>query len=253
MSRSSARRASAAGVGATGSAAGARWAGPSPAVPEPATRRAERSPHPRGRRGPLADPADAAARVVTGGLFLGLADRIARDVLRTGRITGLLLLTSELLVVVLTVVRRPARVVDRRWRARLVTALSLLGPPLVGPAGSGALLPDGVTAAASGAGLLVVIAGKLALGRSFGLVPACRGVVTTGPYRVVRHPIYAGYLVTHLAFLVAHPTVWNGLVLAVADLALLVRMHYEERLLTEETAYRAYADRVRWRLAPGLY
>ncbi len=208
---------------------------------------------PRVRSGPFADPADAAARVLIGGLFLGLAVRIARDFLATGRLTGLLLLASELLVVVLTVVRRSASVVDRSWQARVATALSLLGPPLVRPTSSGAWVPDGATAIVSSAGLLVVIAGKLALGRSFGLVPAHRGLVSGGPYRLVRHPIYAGYLLTHLAFLVAHPTAWNLLVFGAADLALLVRMEYEERLLARDEAYRVYARRVRWRLVPGVF
>ena len=43
---------------------------------------------------------------------------------------------------------------------------------------------------------LLVEDGKLSLGRSFGLMPANRGVVSTGMYRLVRHPIYLGYLVT---------------------------------------------------------
>lgn len=212
-----------------------------------------RSPGRPGRGGSLfADPGDAAARIVTGGLFLGLAYRIGVDFLETGRVTGLLLLASELLVVILTVVRRPASDVDRRWRARLVTAVSLLGPPLVRPAPSGAWVADGITAACSSAGLLALIAGKLALGRSFGLVPAHRGVVASGPYRVVRHPIYAGYLLTHVAFLAAHPTARNFLAFGVADLALLVRMRYEEELLARDAAYRTYAARVRWRLVPGI-
>ena len=47
--------------------------------------------------------------------------------------------------------------------------------------------------------------GKITLGRSFGVVPANRGVVVGGPYNFVRHPIYTGYLITHVAFLVANP------------------------------------------------
>ena len=54
---------------------------------------------------------------------------------------------------------------------------------------------------------MFVIAGKITLGRSFGIVPANRGVVTAGR-TLVRHPIYTGYLVSHLAF--AWPTRRRG-------------------------------------------
>ena len=63
-------------------------------------------------------------------------------------------------------------------------------------------------------------------------MPVNRGIVCRGVYRVMRHPIYAGYLVTHAAFLAAHPTGWNLLlVLLASDTALLVRATYEERTL----------------------
>ena len=40
----------------------------------------------------------------------------------------------------------------------------------------------------------------MALGRSFGVAPANRGIVVRGPYSFVRHPIYTGYLITHTGF-----------------------------------------------------
>ena len=58
--------------------------------------------------------------------------------------------------------------------------------------------------------------GKLALGRSFGIVAANRGVVSSGPYRLVRHPIYLGYLVTHAGFLLSNMSARNVLVYAAA-------------------------------------
>src|SRR4029077_13727866 len=121
-------------------------------------------------------------------------------------VTGLMMLASEALVVVLTVVRRPARLVDRSVGAMVVTTLSLAGPPLlrandvVVP-----IVPDALTAGVSALGLALVVLGKMPRGRSFGLVPANRGVVVRGPYTFVRHPIYTGYLITHVAFLMANP------------------------------------------------
>ena len=197
--------------------------------------------------------ADLGGRAVIVVLFTLLTIAITADFLATGRSTGLLLLGSEALVVVFTVVRRSAVWMDRSWRARILTAASLAGPPLVRPAADGALAPEIVTVALSAAGLLVVVAGKLSLGRSFGLMPANRGIVSTGLYRWLRHPIYAGYLVTHLAFVAAHATIWNVAVLVVADVALLVRAVIEERTLALDPAYASYQQRVRWRVCPGIF
>src|SRR4051812_22008225 len=133
--------------------------------------------------------ADLGARVVVIALFTVMAIRIGGDFLSTGRLTGLLLLASETLVVVLTVLRRTTLQVDRSYRARLLTAFSMMGPVLVRPSAVAALAPEVATVLLSAAGLSVVIAGKVSLGRSFGLMPANRGVVSQGLYRVVRHPI----------------------------------------------------------------
>lgn len=198
--------------------------------------------------------ADIAARMTIVALFTFMVVRIGTDFARTGRLTGLLLLVSEALVVVLTVCRRHTDTVDRTVRARTLTTLSLLGPVLAFPAPAGAaILAERVTVAICACGFLVGIAGKLSLGRSFALMPANRGVVSTGLYRLVRHPIYLGYLVTHVGFLAANPTVWNVVTLVGADIALLVRAVCEEQTLARDAAYRDYQQRVRWRVLPGVF
>jgi protein-S-isoprenylcysteine O-methyltransferase Ste14 len=196
--------------------------------------------------------ADFFARAALSALFMLLAVRIGREFMATGHLTGLLLLVSELLVVVLTIARRRATVVDRSPGARTIAAVSIVGIPFINPAGGG-VVPDLATAAVSAAGLAIVIAGKLTLGRSFGLMPANRGIVCRGIYKVLRHPIYAGYLVTHVAFLAAHPSLWNLAVFAVSDAALMVRSIYEERTLARDPEYAEYMTRVRWRVAPGIF
>lgn len=199
------------------------------------------------------DLADIAARAVIVALFTLMAIRIGADFLATGRLTGLLLLASETLVVVFTVFRRSPSMVDRSLRARLLTALSMMGPPLVRPATVVALAPELVTVGLSAAGLLVGIAGKMSLGRSFGLIPANRGIVSSGLYRIVRHPIYLGYLITHVGFVIANPTPWNALTLLFADIALMARATCEEKTLAQDPAYRAYQQKVRWRVVPGIF
>ena len=196
---------------------------------------------------------DLLARATIVVLFSLMAVRFASDFVQTGRITGLFLLCSETLVVVLTVFRRSATAVDRSLRARVLTVVSTLGPPLLVPAATAALLPQAATVALSCAGLTVVIAGKITLGRSFALLPANRGIVSSGLYGLVRHPIYLGYLITHVAYLAASPSAWNLFALVAADTALLARAVCEERTLAQDPAYREYQTRVRWRVAPGLF
>jgi protein-S-isoprenylcysteine O-methyltransferase Ste14 len=196
---------------------------------------------------------DWLARIIVGTLFGLLSLNLLTDFVHTHRLTGLWMLISESLVVVMTVFRRRTQVVDRSLPTAIVTGISLMGPSLVRAATNPAIASDNITALASSLGLLIVIAGKFTLGRSFGIVPANRGVVSAGPYTVVRHPIYAGYLLTHVAFACANPTAWNMLVLIMADTALVIRSRHEERLLASDSSYQMYCRRVQWHLVPGLY
>jgi len=196
---------------------------------------------------------DLLARAIVIVLFTFLSLSFLRDFTQTGHITGLLLLASESLVVVLTIVRRRTQLVDRSAVGAVTTALAVAGPPLLRPVDGSNPVPDAVTAMAFAAGLVLVIVGKLTLGRSFGIVPANRGVVMRGPYLFVRHPIYTGYLLTHVALLVAHPSAWNVTVLGIADTALVIRALIEERVLSGDEAYRSYCQRVVWHLVPGVF
>ncbi len=79
-------------------------------------------------------------------------------------------------------------------------------------------------------------------------------VVTTGPYAVVRHPMYVGVLIMVLGTPLALGSGW-GLVLAAAIVPILVlRILDEERLLRDELeGYDTYARDVRYRLLPGIW
>jgi protein-S-isoprenylcysteine O-methyltransferase Ste14 len=192
------------------------------------------------------------SKVMVGALFFALAWRLLDDFLVTGRATDLLLLVGEALVVVLTCLRRPASVVDRRPLVRLVTAISMTSPLLSQPSSSAPLIPEATAAMLLGIGLLVVVGGKMSLGCSFGLLPANRGIMERGLYRIVRHPIYLGYLLTHIPFLAAHPSGWNAAVLLAGDAALIVRALYEEQTLGRDPQYIRYCQAVKWRIVPGI-
>lgn len=199
------------------------------------------------------DYGELGAKVFILTLFSLMVAGIAKDCAETGHVTGLLLLASEALVVALTLVRRSAGTVDRSWKARLLTAFATFGPPLVRPMSVGALSSESLPIIISAIGLMIAVTGKLSLGRSFGLAPANRGVVSTGLYRFVRHPIYLGYLLTHVGFALEYPADWNLVVLAAADIALMFRAVCEEKTLALDPDYREYMQKVRWRVMPGVF
>ena len=102
-------------------------------------------------------------------------------------------------------------------------------------------------------GFVVQVASKLTLGRSFGIVAANRGVKIDGPYRFVRHPIYLGYTIAHIGFLLGFPSLHNLIIYSVALVIQIARLLREERLLMQDPRYRAYMRQVPYRLIPRVF
>ena len=79
-------------------------------------------------------------------------------------------------------------------------------------------------------------------------------VVDTGPYRYVRHPGYAGMIVFMLATALALESLWALIPAALVAAVLVIRTALEDRTLLEELpGYREYAQRVHYRLVPGVW
>ena len=90
----------------------------------------------------------------------------------------------------------------------------------------------------------------ITLGRSFGIVAADRGLVQHGPYRFIRHPVYAFEAMFFLGYFAAIPTTRSAVVLLVAFALQIMRIVREERIIS---GYEEYRQRVRWRLLPGVW
>lgn len=85
-------------------------------------------------------------------------------------------------------------------------------------------------------------------------VAAGQTIVTTGPYAIVRHPMYAGALLYVVGSPLALGSYWGLLAAATVVLCLVWRLLDEERVLARELrGYREYQQRVRYRLVPKIW
>jgi protein-S-isoprenylcysteine O-methyltransferase Ste14 len=160
---------------------------------------------------------------------------------------------SEFAVIAFTLFRRPTKTISVNLGDWMLAATATFAPLLLIPA------PDSFPALAP-LGLFLLIVGnfwqgaaKFVLRRSFGIAPANRGVKVGGPYRYMRHPMYAGYLFVHVGALVLMFSWHNLMIYLIAWTAQVRRLIAEERLLSQDPAYAEYMGRVRWRLLPGIF
>ncbi len=79
-------------------------------------------------------------------------------------------------------------------------------------------------------------------------------VVSSGPYRWMRHPGYAGALLAYLATPLFLDSAWAFVPAALISIIVFVRTSLEDRTLQEELdGYREYANRIHYRLIPGIW
>ena len=170
---------------------------------------------------------------------------------------GVLRMGVYLMFAAFVAVRGPARRPSREPVAFISCALALASVTLLHAPGADAearqvVAGDAVTVVGS-AWMLVSI---LALGRCFGILPEARGLVTRGPYRLVRHPLYLGELTAALGLVIAQPELWNIMVMAVFVGSQALRMPLEERALGHEfpeyERYVAVTPRILPRPSRGL-
>ena len=141
--------------------------------------------------------------------------------------------------------RGPARRPSREVLAFTACAAAILATIALEPPGhsarTGFVLAGEAVALAGGAWTLYAV---LNLGRCFGILPEARGLVTSGPYRFVRHPVYLGEFLMYGGLVLGAASVWNLAGAAVFVVAQIVRMRLEERALEREfPEYASYAAR----------
>jgi len=91
------------------------------------------------------------------------------------------------------------------------------------------------------------------LGRSFSIMPEARGLVTSGLYRYVRHPLYLAEMIAAIGTVIQFASSWTAVILAVQIAFQLRRMRNEEIVLMEIfPGYAAYKEKTA-RIIPGIY
>ena len=115
-------------------------------------------------------------------------------------------------------------------------------------------------AASPAAGLVLVtlaaalsLVSLLTMGKRFGVRPALRGLVTSGPYGFVRHPMYLSYIVADIGYNLQEWNFVTLLLVLVGWMSLVYRIRAEERVLSQHAEWPAYVALVRYRLFPGIW
>ena len=158
-----------------------------------------------------------------------------------------------ILIITMVLRRTPVKVTPNPWYWLLafvatyglifVNAFAWNGRPIV---------PSIVTNGLAILSAAIFIYARLSLGRSIGIVPANRGIVTRGAYKYVRHPIYSGLFVAMIALVLRSYTPMTLLAALSIVVLFMIKSVVEERFLIADPEYAAFLQRVRRRWIPGI-
>lgn len=193
----------------------------------------------------------AASNLLLAALYLLFAYHHLTDFAATARPSMLLIVAAESLLVIFLLIRRDPDATWHSWWTWLTMLGGTYGPMLFRPTAATEDILAGQ--ALQLAGLVLLIAAVASLSRSFGLLPAHRGVKTDGLYRWVRHPLYMAYSLIGLGYLLNNFSLNNAAILVVATGFQVLRLRNEEVFLRRYPDYVAYAERTRWRIVPFVW
>jgi protein-S-isoprenylcysteine O-methyltransferase Ste14/uncharacterized membrane protein (UPF0127 family) len=191
--------------------------------------------------------------VLLAGLYLGFVTAHIAYARRTGQwATAMPLVVQESMLMTLFLTRRRSVATSNRPYDWAVGIVGVLLPLLMRPT-------DAVSSIAWIGQALQIVGLTLAavalgfLGRSLGIVAANRGIKMAGMYRLLRHPMYAAYMLSYVGYVLTCPTLRNAVLMAATLVALNARAIVEERFLARDSLYRDYLERTPWRFVPYVY
>jgi protein-S-isoprenylcysteine O-methyltransferase Ste14 len=190
----------------------------------------------------------AAAGVALATIWALFAYRHIDVFLRTGAWPYLVFCVSETLQAGLFLARYQPVSVSNNPMDWVVAVVGTVTPLFLVPSDTGSHIGTFILI-----GTCLQILGLLSLNRSFAIVAARRRIRTSGMYRVVRHPIYASYLVLLFGYLWTTPSAWNIALVSLVVVCIVARIIAEERHLSEDESYVRYTAQVRYRLMPFVF
>lgn len=196
---------------------------------------------------------DRFEQVVVSIMFSIFAYRMANNLITIGSPAGFIYLFDQLIVLAFILARRRSdQITKRSWEWFAAFAGTLL-PLLVVPVEGVPLAPSVISGSLMLVGMVIHLTAKFTLRRSMGVVAANRGVKVSGPYRIVRHPMYAGYVIVLAGMLLNWPSLQNFVVMFLCWGIVILRIISEERVLASDPLYRDLKATTRFRLIPGIY
>ena len=170
--------------------------------------------------------------------------------IRTNELYFLIICISETLTATFYLLRSTPKSVSILPFDWLIAIAGTIAPLFLRPASWGILPMASISIIL---GTIIQILGVISLNRSFAIIAARRVIKTTWMYRLVRHPIYASYVLIYSGYVLANTTPLNILIYLLTVTFLVLRIIQEERHLSSDPGYCEYMKKVRYRLIPLLF
>ena len=174
-----------------------------------------------------------------------------RQFMETQRLSLVLLVLFETLCLIFIVTRKDPNATWHNWKTWLATLAGTFSVLLLRPTEAPADLFAGQVIQVAGFALQILALASL--NRSFGLLPAHRGVKSNGLYRWVRHPLYTAYMISCAGYVVNNFSLYNMAVMGAFVGLQALRILQEETFLSRYAEYADYTRRTKWRLIPLIW
>jgi protein-S-isoprenylcysteine O-methyltransferase Ste14 len=191
------------------------------------------------------------SNIFLGLFFIFFVIIYTRKLISTGSPSSALYIVLNGIFFIFAFTRRSAKEVDVRFISWLLSFGGALLPLMALPSSPARGFVLGYFLQSFG--IVLSIIGIISLNKSFGLVAANRGIITSGLFKFVRHPLYISYEISIIGFFINNFSYYNLFLLTIHFLCQIQRIKYEETILSNDQEYVIYMTHTKYRLIPYVY